>query len=74
MPSDELIEAGARAIHREVCRHTSARWLRDERREETEDEAWDRRWLQTAPLTKQRYRDEARAALEAFSKFLEGVK
>lgn len=61
-----MIEAGARAIHRTVCKLSKYGSVTDT------DEDWDDRWRKTNPAIKDRYMAESKAALEAFMSFLEG--
>jgi hypothetical protein len=69
-PSD-MIERSAFAIYREFIRggHGTRKWLLTEDgnldRPETADEAAQRRWRDMPELSRERFRNEAMAALEA---------
>lgn len=68
MTRQEAIERGAFAIWMEFVRSTFRKLYRDEdgrMQEETQDEAWLRRWRETPELVKARYRNEAEACLKA---------
>ena len=65
MTEDEVIEVGARAIWATFVITFPRKWLSELDRSETVGEAVNRRWEETNPVVKARYRDEARACLRA---------
>lgn len=62
---EQMVAAGARAAHRCLCRHASRRFDGMLGREETEDEAWDRRWSQAAEKVRAECAQTAEEVLRA---------
>jgi len=60
MSDGDLVETGARALHRAFAKATFV-----SRREETEDDAFARRWAAMPDGVRQKFRSEAEAVLRA---------